>query len=919
MRKMRTIRKIPGIKPIVLGLSVALTVALAALFTSASVSAASPRDFFGIIVSVGEDSIEVEVDGEIRVIPVSDDTVIRLALKRDASLEDLFAGDAVAVSLDKDGAAGKVFVIPGKTKFRQISGIVTVATSTAITIKPQREEADPITFNIGPETRITFSGGATELVEGEFVIVLTKRDQTTGELSLNAIEIHVTPGQPHKRPERPAPDALENRAKVRGIFEGVDDDGNWIIGGARVLVDADTEIGSGIVAGQFVEVEGVLTAEGFLLAREIEAEERETPSVKRTRIQGVFEGVDDDGNWIIGGTVVVVNEHTDTDGLPYIGQTVRVIAIVEADGTIVAREIENKGPSRRHKRADNGIESRIKGIFEGVDDEGNWIVNGVKIAVDEDTEIDGTPSVGKLVQIKAILVGGRILAREIEVKNGGGEQKQKREVKFEGVVQRLTDNGFLIRGHRIAISDLTEIDGELTQGAMVKVEAIILEDGSIVAKEIEVKDEKPERRSRVKIEGIIEEVLTDHTFTVSGITIEVVRRTEVKGKIIEGAEVRVEGVLQHDGSVLAVRIKTEVKRVHDAVETEIEGVIDEVVRERGRVIAIVVDGVRIRIQALTEVDVRLHKGLRVTVEAIETDHGLLAVEINADNSGSGSVNSSRGQGYEGTVAHLADDRFQFANGTLFLITDDTDIEGDFAEGARVEVRAVVRNGELVAIEVEVIEIDIRDLDKGRYEGIVEDLGDDRFRLEDGTLFLITDDTDIDGDLAEGVEVKVKAVELRGELIAVEIKVVEIDIRDLDSERYEGIVEDVGDDRFRLEDGTLFLITDDTDIDGHLAEGVEVKVDAVELNGDLIAVRIEVRESVVDAGVKVEFDAVISEIYGDRLILDDGRVVLLTDDTDIDGELDEGVVVEILARRFANGRIVAIEIEVVEDGDVAYGA
>ncbi|MCH7625678.1 MAG: hypothetical protein IIC83_07115 [Chloroflexi bacterium] len=918
MRKMRISRKIPGIKPIVLGLSIALTVALAALFTSASVSAESPKDFFGIIVSVGEDSLEIEVDGETREISVTDDTVIRLALKRDASLDDLFAGDSVAVSLDEDDVAEKIFVIPGKTQFRQISGIVTAATSTAITIKPLREESDPITFNIGPETRITFSGGATELVEGEFVIVLTKRDQGTGELSPNAIEIHVTPGQPHERPERPTPDPLENRAKVRGIFEGVDDDGNWIIGGARVLVDADTEIGSGIVAGQFVEVEGVLTAEGFLLAREIEAEERETPSVKRTRIQGIFEGVDDDGNWIIGGTVVVVNEHTDTDGLPYIGQTVRVIAIVEADGTIIAREIENKGPSRRTKKADKGIESKIRGIFEGVDDDGNWIVNGVKIAVDEDTEIDGTPSVGKLVQIKAILVGGRILAREIEVKNGG-EQKQKREVKFEGVVQRLTDNGFVIRGHRIAISDLTEIEGELTQGAMVKVEAIILEDGSILAKEIVVKGERPERPSRVKIEGIIQEVLTDHTFTVDGITVEIVRRTEVKGKIIEGAEVKVEGVLQDDGSVLAIKVKTEVKRVHDAVETKIEGVIDQVVRDRGRVVAIVVDGVRIRIQALTKVDVRLHKGLRVKVKAIETDHGLLAVEIKADNSGPGSVNSGRGQGYEGIVAHLADDRFRLANGRLFLITDDTEVDGDLAVGVEVKVRAVVRNRDLVAIEIEVIEVEIRDLDRERYEGVVADLADDRFRLEDGTLFLITDDTDIDGDLAEGVEVEVEAVELRGELIAVEVEVVEIDIRDLDEERYDGIVEDLGSDRFRLEDGTLFLITDDTAIDGELAEGVEVRVHAVELNGDLIAVKVVVRESVVDAGVKVEFDAVISEIHGDRLILDDGRVVMLTEDTDIDGDLEEGVAVEILARRFADGRIVAIEIEVDEDGNVADAA
>ncbi|MCH7653563.1 MAG: hypothetical protein IIB14_07810, partial [Chloroflexi bacterium] len=114
---------------------------------------------------------------------------------------------------------------------------------------------------------------------------------------------------------------------------------------------------------------------------------------------------------------------------------------------------------------------------------------------------------------------------------------------------------------------------------------------------------------------------------------------------------------------------------------------------------------------------------------------------------------------------------------------------------------------------------------------------------------------------------------------------------------------------RLRDGKLFLMTDDTAIDGELAEGVKVRVHAVELNGDLIAVKVVVRESVVDAGVKVEFDAVISEIHGDRLILDDGRVVILTEDTDIDGDLEEGVAVEILARRFADGRIVAIEIEV----------
>ena len=61
----------------------------------------------------------------------------------------------------------------------------------------------------------------------------------------------------------------------------------------------------------------------------------------KARINGVFEGVDADGNWIISGTTVTVDQTTDTDGLPPEGQRVKVEAFFQDDGSLLAREIRS--------------------------------------------------------------------------------------------------------------------------------------------------------------------------------------------------------------------------------------------------------------------------------------------------------------------------------------------------------------------------------------------------------------------------------------------------------------------------------------------------------------------------------------------------------------------------------------------------
>ena len=134
--------------------------ALILAFMASGAMAAPPekRDFFGIVVSVGENLLEVATDDRFVKTPVIEETVIRLPLKQDAALTDLIEGDVVAVSLSDDLVAEKIFVIPRKTQFRHMAGEVTSVEDELIIVQPLDEGAEPISFNVGPDTKVRFRG-----------------------------------------------------------------------------------------------------------------------------------------------------------------------------------------------------------------------------------------------------------------------------------------------------------------------------------------------------------------------------------------------------------------------------------------------------------------------------------------------------------------------------------------------------------------------------------------------------------------------------------------------------------------------------------------------------------------------------------------------------------------------------------------
>jgi hypothetical protein len=547
-------------------LSLAIIALLTAslLFVAGGVKAAPPseRDFFGIVVAIGDNLLQVGTEEGIVDVATSDDTMIRLPLKPNATLSDLVEGDIVAVSMDDELVASKIFVIPGKTQFRHVPGEAVSVTDGQITVRPLTDGAAPISFNITPDTKIKLREGATELVSGVFVIVLTRRDTLTGELSPDALEIHVTAVKPRSDEDRssvivtPVP---ANIARILGIFEGIDEDGNWLVSGILVIIDSDTEIESGIVVGQQVQVDGELLPDGSVLAHEIKALEDDYQVRSRTRLEGVFEGADADDNWLISGTTVIVGADTDTDGLPFVGQRVRLEGLVQEDGMFLAREVENMVGS-------NGPilltpEIMIEGIFQGVDSDGNWLVNGTRVAVSKQTRLKGTPTVGSTIEIRAILTGDGILALRIEGNNGEddeGSHSQSR-IEFRGTVENIGGNTLIVDGNHVGINDATEVDGTLEAGAQVRIDAWLLDDGSILARKVERLDEdeeSPEDASiRVSIEGTVDGIIDESAIVVNGVKVVISPDLETDGEFVEGKAIGVEGFFLEDGSIRATRIQ----------------------------------------------------------------------------------------------------------------------------------------------------------------------------------------------------------------------------------------------------------------------------------------------------------------------------------------------------------------------------
>ncbi|HET7009765.1 MAG TPA: DUF5666 domain-containing protein [Anaerolineales bacterium] len=134
----------------------------------------------------------------------------------------------------------------------------------------------------------------------------------------------------------------EDELHFSGLVETINPD-NWVIGGTTFLVDLDTEIEDGIVLGDLVKVEATLQADGSYLAREIEFDNSGPGSSSADDQDTDFFGqvtAMDAGSWVVGGLTFVITPETEVKDVIALGDFVKVEAIVGADGSLTALEIE---------------------------------------------------------------------------------------------------------------------------------------------------------------------------------------------------------------------------------------------------------------------------------------------------------------------------------------------------------------------------------------------------------------------------------------------------------------------------------------------------------------------------------------------------------------------------------------------------
>jgi hypothetical protein len=199
----------------------------------------------------------------------------------------------------------------------------------------------------------------------------------------------------------------------------------------------------------------------------------------------------------------------------------------------------------------------------------DFTVAGKTIVTDSSTEVEpGTLAdlkVGEEVHIDGVLQSnGSVLAREIEA----GSEAEGEGVELEGVVQSVTPPTLKISGRSVETNSKTRIVrgddvialADVMAGDRVHVRGKLEADGTtILARIIKV---APGFALHVELDGTIDSI-TPPDLKVSGLTVVTDQHTEIEqndkplslADLKTGEHVRVKGVPQQDGTILALRIE----------------------------------------------------------------------------------------------------------------------------------------------------------------------------------------------------------------------------------------------------------------------------------------------------------------------------------------------------------------------------
>ena len=281
--------------------------------------------------------------------------------------------------------------------------------------------------------------------------------------------------------------------------------------------------------------------------------------------------------------------------------------------------------------------------------------------------------------------------------------------------------------------------------------------------------------------GGTERVDLDGSLVVNGIQIAASALSDVRGDLKAGAAVRVRGLLGKDGVVLARSLRSQGRKAtKSATEAKLEGRIERVNRnDDGSIRSVVVNGVTVTVDALTETDADLVMGSSVGVKGILNNGRFLAGKLDQQQRVRGETNDGEVE-IEGVIEEVkrnADGRVLAVviNGVEFSVAQLAQLRGRLEVGEEVELKGRVKDGGLVAEKVESKESNPK---KGRttkfdIEGIVEQvINDAEGKLVGlvvaGEMITVESLSKVRSDVAEGDTVRIEGLNRNGVLLAVAI-------------------------------------------------------------------------------------------------------------------------------------------------------
>lgn len=211
-------------------------------------------------------------------------------------------------------------------------------------------------------------------------------------------------------------------------------------------------------------------------------------------------------------------------------------------------------PGEGAQPASNGV-ALDASANQGADDTLTQTPEATHTAQPGMTETSGTPDASQTPEPGVTAVAGQ-------------------EVEFVGTIESFDGGVLVVSGRKVVITAQTEVKFQPQKGLNVKVHGTVQADGSILAREIESvpdglathqpdltrtprADETREPRgthaaNETEFTGTVSSI-NGNVYVVNGVT--VIVAGEVKGAIVAGDTVKVHGVTQSDGTVLAREIE----------------------------------------------------------------------------------------------------------------------------------------------------------------------------------------------------------------------------------------------------------------------------------------------------------------------------------------------------------------------------